>query len=74
MARAIPPRPQTSALVEWAETPGVSLSEMQRDLALHMQKKYGENRHKLDRLSKWYSATVVGLLVEITAFVIDLWS
>ena len=65
--------PTPSALVAWAEE-GDSLAEMQRNLALHMQRKYEENRDKLDGLSRWYSATVVGLLVEISAFVIDLWS
>lgn len=66
--------PTPSELVKWAETPGASLPEMQRAMALHMQKKYGENRKKLDGLSRWYSATVVALFVEISAFVINLWS
>lgn len=65
--------PAPAALVEWAAE-GDCLPEMQRNLALHMQRKYRENRDKLDGLSRWYSATVVGLLVEISAFVIDLWS
>lgn len=65
--------PQPSLLVDWAES-GAPLPEMQRDLALHMQSKYKENRNNLDALSRLYSATVIALLVEITAFVIDLWS
>lgn len=65
--------PRPSLLVGWAES-GAPLTEMQRDLALHMQSKYKENRSKLDALSRWYSATVIALLAEITAFVIDLWS
>lgn len=65
--------PTPSRLVAWAEE-GDSLAEMQRNLALHMQKKYAENRITLDRLSRRYSVAVIGLVVEVAAFVVDVWS
>jgi hypothetical protein len=66
--------PKSSALVSWAETPDVSRADMDRDLALYVGQKYAVNRKRMDRLSNFYSAAVVALLIEIAAFVIDLWS
>ena len=46
---------------------------MVRDLALYMGQKYVANRAKLDALSWVYAGMVVTLLVEIAAFIVDLW-
>jgi hypothetical protein len=66
--------PDPARLVAWAETTGVTQSQMVRDLALYMGIKYDANRAILDRLSRLYSCTVFTMLVEIAAFIIDLWS
>ena len=56
------------------ETPNVSRADIDRYLAVYMGQKFEVSRKRMDRLSNIYSATVVALLIEIAAFVIDLWS
>jgi len=64
---------KSTELIKWAETPGVSESDMARDLALHMSAKYEITRAHLDSLSKLYTGAIIALLVQITFFVINIW-
>ena len=59
-------------LVGWAETDGVTIDDMERDLALHMGADYDSNREILDRLMWLYCGVVVALMVEISALVLDI--
>lgn len=59
-------------MVAWAEEHHASASEMERDLALRLGKKYDENRPKVDRLSRFYSAAAAAFLLEIAALILDL--
>ena len=61
-------------LVSWAEKDGVTLGEMERDLALHLGAQYDPNAKILDRLMWLYAGVVVALVVEISALVLNLWS
>jgi hypothetical protein len=60
-------------LVEWVEK-GESEPNMKRDLALHMGQKYDENRRLLDKLALVHGGATVSLVIEVAAFMIDLWS
>jgi hypothetical protein len=59
-------------LVQWTEHHGASRSEMERDLALWLGKKYDENRVSVDRMGRLVSFASIAFLIEIAAFIIDL--
>jgi hypothetical protein len=63
-----------AVLVGWAETEGVTLDAMERDLALRLAEQYDPNAKILDRLMWLYCGVVVALIVEISALVLDIWS
>ena len=72
--RAFYDAPKPFQLVAWAETPDVTLKEMQKRLAEVMSEKNDANRERLDRLFMVYSWTVVALSLEIVALVLTVWS
>lgn len=61
-----------AVLVQWVEHHGASRSEMERDLALWLGRKYDENRVSVDRLGRLLSVASIAFLIEIAALIIDL--
>lgn len=61
-----------AVLVQWAEHHGASPTDMERDLALWLGKKYDENRVSVDRLGRLLSVASIAFLVEIAALIIAL--
>ncbi len=56
----------------WAEVDKASPSDMERDLALWLGKKYDDNRPKVDRMGWLSAAASATFLVEISALILDL--
>lgn len=61
-----------ATLVSWAEDYGTSLTQIQRNLALHLGDKYVENRRVVDRLGALHICASCLFLVEVIALLLHL--
>lgn len=59
-------------IVAWAEQHGATRTEMERDLALWLGKKYDDNRRSVDGIGRLLAIGTGAFLIEIAALLIDL--